>query len=172
MTKWYQYLICFIFIVTGIFSGIYMSKVWSETSGVYGSISSIETQNNYSVVAKFDYGTIPFDTEDYSTYSNYRSWEHIDFDGKSADYVVLFNDNMLSDVFIYDGKISGTCTLKFYGTDGSVVCSAVLNIRIEFLEDRTDVLITTTNSNNEIGYLNYYMNTNGSILKVVTRGGV
>lgn len=169
--KWYSYLICLICICLGIFSTISLVSIWSTSSGVYGSFiyESIETENDYGEVAKFDYGSIPFSTEDYSTYTSKEKFEHIDFDGNEHDYVLLFNDNLCSDLQISSGKIFGKVSLNFYSTEGVLASTATLDILIEFFDVNTIFTITTTNNNSSIAYLNLYMNTNGACFKLLER---
>lgn len=170
--KWYSYLICAICIVLGIFSTVAMVRIWSESSGVYGTFSyeSIETKNNYDEVAKFDYGAIKFSTNDYENYSNTETFTPVKFDGTKKDYVLLVNDNICSDVQIYAGKIVATATIKFYNTDGDNCSTANLNFLIEFTEDKVTVTTSTKNENSSIAYLDKYMNVHGFVLKIVERG--
>ena len=47
--KWYHYLICGVLIVIGIFSTINLVELFSVSSQEYGSVITIETQNNGSL---------------------------------------------------------------------------------------------------------------------------
>lgn len=164
--KWYSYLICIVLIISGIFCGINLVEIWSQKSGVYGSIESIETQNNYNEVVKFDLGTISFESDNNVDYSFTYTDGYIEFDGNS-DYSLLINDSLVSDVIFEAGKIIADAKFKFYGSDGKVVSLAELNIYIEFLSDKTVISITTKNNNNSMAYLMRYVNVNGFVIKVV-----
>lgn len=168
--KWYSYLICIVLIISGIFCGINLVEIWSQKSGVYGSIESIETQNNYNEVVKFDLGTISFESDNNVDYSYSYSDGYKEFDGTSVNYSLLVNDSIVSNVVFESGKIIADVNFNFYGSDGEVDSVANLNIYIEFLSDRTEISITTKNENNSMAYLMRYVNTNGFTIKVVERG--
>ena len=164
--KWYSYLICVVLIISGIFCGANLIKIWSQKSGVYGSIESIESKNNYTDVAKFDLGIISFESDNNVDYSFSYTDGYIEFDGNS-DYSLLINDSLVSDVIFEAGKIIADAKFKFYGSDGKVVSVAELNIYIEFLSDKTVISITTKNNNDSMAYLMRYVNVNGFVIKVV-----
>ncbi len=171
--KWYSYLLCCVLIIGGFFSAINMFDIWSRTSGVYGSPSSIETQNDYTVISKFDNGVFSFETDDYVNYEFTETYAPVDeFNGLTHDYALLFNDNLISDVEFYAGKIVATYSMNIYDLQGDKVCEPVLNILIEYFDSQTVLTITTKNENSSIAYLEQYMNYNGAILKVVERGVV
>lgn len=167
--KWYSYLICFICVFAGVFSIINLVPIWNEKTANYGNISSIETENGYEDVAKFDYGVIQFETDDNVTYVNSQSFAPVKFDGSSFNFAVLFNDELLSNVTIYSGRIEASYTRNFYDTDGSIICSATMNFNIDFYDDSTQIAISHINENDSIVYLTRYMTINGAILKVVEK---
>jgi len=168
--KWYSRLICILLIISGIFCTMGCIEVWSEKSAVYGTVESIETKNNYSEVAKFDLGTLPFESEDDVNYYFTENHDHIDFNGLENDYSLLFNDNLASDVEVYAGKIVGTIEIKFYDKENVNVSTAKLNVVIEFLDSDTVISISMKNSNNSIAYLTRYTGVHGSVLKIVEKG--
>lgn len=167
--KWYSYLICLFCIFAGVFSIINLVPIWNEKTINYGNISSIETENGYDDVAKFDYGIIQFETDDNVTYTNNQSFAQVDFDGDTNNYAVLFNDELLSEVTIYSGKIEARYIRNFYDTDGSLLCSATINFNIEFYDGSTQISISHVNENDSIVYLTRYMTINGAILKIVEK---
>ena len=81
--KWYSYIICAFLIVAGIFSFMNLQDIWSQSSSVVGTPITIETQNNYELVCKFDYGTVAFETENYVNYSNTSTFAHNYFEFQS-----------------------------------------------------------------------------------------
>lgn len=167
--KWWQYFICFILIAVGVFSSVELIKIFNVKSQEYGTAITIETMNNYKEISRFDYGVIAFDTEDYEKYSNITVFEPENFNGQNKDYVILFNDNMLDNIVVSNGKISGTLNLRFYDVDGNIITTSSLNFIIEYLSQGTRVTCTTTNSNQSVSYFNTYMELNGAVLKVVER---
>ena len=169
--KWYSYIICAVLIIVGIFCTIELVDVFNVKSGEYGQVVTFETENNLNEVFKLDYGTIGFDTEDYSNYSNVTTRPAVDFDGTKETYYLYFNDQPLNNVSQNAGRMSGNIEIKFYDEYGSVVSTAKLNVIIEFLAGETKVSVSINNVDNSVSYLNSYMEINGAVLKVATKGG-
>ncbi len=168
--KWYHYLICFVLIVIGVFSSIELVEMFNKQSKEYGTAITIETKNDYTEISKFDYGSIDFDTEDYTNFTNVSTFGTIEFDGKNKEYMLLFNGQPANNLVLTNGKVSGDITLSFYDLNGEKVSSATLNVVIEYYASQTKVTITTKNENDSMAYLNAYMDINGAVLKVVERG--
>ena len=168
--KWYSYFICIILIISGFFTSMLLIDLFSVRSAEYGKVISIETQNNYEDVAKFDYVVIDFSSDDYINYQNISTYSHVDFDGTKHDYLLLFNGKVVSNIQVFAGKIVASYTINIYDTSGSIISSPNMNFLIEFLDGETKITINTVNQDSSISYLNQYMNVNGAILKVVTKG--
>jgi len=168
--KWYHYILCFALIVVGIFSTMELVELFNVKSMEYGTVITIETKNDYAEISKFDYGSLSFDTEDYSNFSNVSTFEPNTFDGKSNDYTILFNGNPTSNVIVNAGKISGDLTMCFYDLNGNVATTSNLHILIEYYASGTKVTLTMTNTNNSVSYFSTYTNINGAVIKVVQRG--
>lgn len=170
--KWYSYLICGVLIIAGFFCGMNMFNVWSRTSSVEGSPTTIETENDYSIVAKFDCGMLALETDDNQNYSGGLSFGAIDFDGTEKEYILLINDNLISDVSFEAGKVDATYTLNFYNTSGESVSTLNLNIDIEFYDSNTVLTFNMTNESNSYAYFQQYLNYNGLIIKICERSEV
>lgn len=168
--KWYTYIICFILIIVGAFCTIELVDLFSVQSGEYGSVISYQTQENYEEFSKFDYGTIEFDTEDYSNYKNISTYGSQKFDGTKKDYTLFFNGQPLNNVVQNAGRINGDLSLKFYDLNGEEITTADIHFMVEYLASSTKVTTTITNTNNSVSYLNAYMEINGAVLQVVTKG--
>lgn len=169
--KWYSYIICFILIVVGAFCTIELVDMFSVKSGEYGSVITYKTQENYEEFSKFDYGTIEFDTEDYTNYKNITTFGTQDFDGTKNEYTLLFNGQPLNNVSQSAGRINGDLALKFYDLNGAEITTANIHFMVEYLASTTKVTTTITNTNNEVSYLNTYMEINGAVLQVFEIGG-
>lgn len=168
--KWYTYIICFILIIVGAFCTIELVDLFSVQSGEYGSVISYQTQENYEEFSKFDYGTIEFDTEDYSNYKNISTYGSQKFDGTKENYLLFFNGQPLNNVVQNAGRINGDLSLKFYDLNGEEITTADIHFMVEYLASSTKVTTTITNTNNSVSYLNAYMEINGAVLQVVTKG--
>ena len=54
--KWYWYITCGLLIILGIFATIDVVEMFSVASKEYGTVITIETENNYEEISKFDFG--------------------------------------------------------------------------------------------------------------------
>ena len=170
--KWWGYLVCGILIIAGFFCALNLVDVWSRTSGVEGSPTTIETENNYEIVAKFDCGTMALDTDDYANYTGGLSFGAVDFDGTEKEYILLINDNLISNVNFQAGKVDTTYTINFYNTSGELASTLDLLIDIEFYDSNTVVNFNMTNANDSYAYFQQYLNYNGLIIKICERSEV
>lgn len=169
--KWYTYLICLILITAGIFCALNLAKLFSVTSGEYGSVITFESKNNYIEVTKFDYGSVDFDTTDYTNYISIETAEpNADFNGLKENYLMFFNDQPLNNVEQTAGRISGNLSIKFYDTNGGEITTADLTFIVEYLANNTKITITISDDNNSVSYFNAYTEINGAVLKVVKQG--
>ncbi len=168
--RWYHYLICFALIMVGVFSTLELVKLFNVKSVEYGSVITIETKNDYTEVSKFDYGTLTFDTTDYTNFTNVTTFAPCSFDGKNNDYTILVNGNPTCNIVVNAGKISGELNLEFYDLNGIIVTTAKLNILVEYYASGTKVSLSVQNNNDSIAYLTTYININSAVIKVVKRG--
>lgn len=168
--KWYTYIICFILIVVGALCTIELVDIFNVKSGEYGSVISYNTQENYEEFSKFDYGTIEFDTDDYVNYKNISTYGYQKFDGTREDYTMFFNGQPLNNVVQTAGRINGDLSLKFYDLNGNEITTADIHFLVEYLASSIKVTTTIINENNSVSYLNAYMEINGAVLQVVTKG--
>lgn len=168
--KWYHYLLCFVLIITGIFSSIELVKLFNVKSAEYGTVITIETKNDYTEISKFDYGSLSFDTEDYTNYTNITSFAPQDFNGDKNNYTILFNGNPASNVVVNAGKISGDLTMCFYDLNGDIASTSDLHILVEYYASGTKVTLSMANLSDSVAYFTTYTNINGAVVKVVQRG--
>ena len=153
-----------------MFSTIELVKLFNVKSAEYGTAITIETKNDYTEISKFDYGSLSFDTNDYSTFTNVETFAPMDFNGSNNDYIILVNGNPTSNVIINAGKISGDLIMDFYNLDGQVATTATLHILVEYYASGTKVTLTITNTNDSVAYFSSYTNIHGAVIKVVQRG--
>lgn len=167
--KWYAYVLCLVMIVIGTICTIELVDVFNITSADYGKAITIETKNDYEEVSKFDLGAIPLSSADYVNYSYTNTYGAEKFDGNKNEYLLLLNGKPADNFTQSSGKVSGMFVLKFYDTDGSVLCTSKLSVLIEYLAGGTRVSLNLVNENDSISYFNTYSNINGAVLKVVRR---
>lgn len=168
--KWYSYLLCFVLIIVGAFCTVELVDLFSVKSGEYGSVISYQTQENYEEFSKFDFGSISFDTEDYIEYKNISTYGAQNFDGTKEEHTMFFNGQPLNNVVQTAGRINGDLSLKFYDLNGNEITTANIHFMVEYLASATKVTTTITNVDDCVSYLNAYMEINGAVLQVVTKG--
>lgn len=168
--KWYSYILCFILIIVGAFCTVELVDLFSVKSGEYGSVITYKTQENYEEFSKFDFGSIDFDTEDYTSYKNISTFGSQKFDGTKENYTLFFNGHPLNNVVQTAGCINGDLSLKFYDLNGEEITTADIHFTVEYLASATKVTTTITNTDNSVSYLNTYMEINGAVLQVYSKG--
>ena len=168
--KWYSYIICFVLIVVGSFCTIELVDLFSVKSGEYGSVISYQTHGDYEEFSKFDFGSINFDTDDYNSYKDISTFGAQNFDGTKQEYTLFFNGQPLNNVVQTAGRINGDLSLKFYDLNGDEITTANIHFMIEYLASATKVTTTITNTENAVSYLNAYMEINGAVLQVFSKG--
>ena len=167
--KWYHYLICGILIVIGIFSTMNLVELFSVSSQEYGSVITIETQNNYNEVSKFDLGTFTLHPTSGNNYSETITLAPEVFDGANKDYLILFNGKPANNVDSKSGQISGDVSMTFYDLDGKEITTANFNVAIQYYVTQTVITISMTNENESVSYLSNYTYMNGAVFSVVER---
>lgn len=168
--KWYTYIICAVLILIGVFCTVELVSIFDVQSGEYGTVFVYETPYKYDEFSRFDFGRIDFDSQDYQKYQSITTYGAQSFDGTKNNYTLFFNDQPLNHIVRTAGRISGDLAIKFYDLDGEIITTAELNFVVEYLATNTKVTVTITNTDNSVSYLNTYMEINGAILRVVSKG--
>ena len=171
--KWYVYLICFVLMVGGIFSGMRLHTLMTRESYIRGSIDitnqfSMESFNYVSNTVEF-YSDIYDETNTYSYEIDLLRVD--DFNGTKNTYQIVLNGYVLIDTQITAGSVFAVVYLDFYDTDGQIVCSAFVDISIKFLSNKTTLTLTTTGGENA-SFLTQYFRDNGINLKINELKGV
>lgn len=166
--KWYTYLICFVLIIIGAFSGIELYKEVKAESYINGSI---DISNKFSQEC-FNYSSssVAFYHDDYDTTDTYTFQKDLlvvdSFNGLENTYQVVLNDYILFDTEFNAGSIFSTIDIDFYDTDGNIVCNADMKISIVFLSNKTQLALTTIGDESS-SFLEQYFTDNGIRLQVI-----
>ena len=166
--KWYTYLICFVLIIIGAFSGIELYKEIKAESYVNGSI---DISNKFSQES-FNYSSssVAFYHDDYDTTDTYTFQKDLlvvdSFNGLENTYQVVLNDYILFDTEFNAGSIFSMIDIDFYDTDGNIVCNADMKISIVFLSNKTQLELTTIGDESS-SFLEQYFTDNGIRLQVI-----
>ena len=165
--KWYVYLICFVLVALGVFCGIRLHALMTRESYINGSIDITNQFSaesfNYSKTSVEFYNDIYDPTNTYSYEIDLLKVD--DFNGIRNRYQLVLNGYILTDTQISAGAVFSKAYIDFYNTDGQIVCSAVLNISIKFLSDKTVLTLSTTGGLNA-SFLSQYFKDNGIRLKI------
>lgn len=162
------YILAFALLVVGVFCGIQFYKEVRAESYVNGSIdiSNRFSQEsfNYSATSVVFYHDLYDETDTYTFEKDLLKVET--FDGSKKTYQVQLNDFVLLNCEINSGSVFGVVNIDFYDTDGNIVNSAVLNISVKFLSNKT-TLTLATNGKENASFLEQYFSDNGIRLKIM-----
>lgn len=166
--KWYTYLICFVMIIIGTFSGIQLFKEIKAESYINGSIDITNKFNqesyNYSGSSVTFYHNNDDTTETYIFET--ATLQVDDFNGDKNKYNLVLNDYIISNAQFNSGSVLGIIDIDFHDINGEIVCSSTLTISIKFLSKET-VLCLSTTGKIQADYLTQYFNDNGIRLQVI-----
>lgn len=165
--KWYNYLICFILIVVGVFCGTQFYRELKAESYINGSIDITnkfsQESFNYSSTSVVFYHDMYDDTD---TYSFEKALLKVgDFNGKAYTYQIILNDYILLDAEINAGSVFATIKIDFYNTTGNIVEQASMQISILFLSNMTQ--LTRDDRKQNASFLEQYFADNGIRLRVI-----
>ena len=158
------YILGTIIIACGAITGTLLYKEMTAESYINGSIdvSNQFSQESfkYSSTSVVFYDDI-YDNKDLYTFST-ELLKVENFDGIKNKYEVEINDYILLEpnLIITAGAVSGQLPMEFYDLDGNVDVSAVLNLSIQFLSNKT-VLTLSVEGYEPSQYMEQYFADNG-----------
>ncbi|MEG1499920.1 MAG: hypothetical protein RR400_02525, partial [Clostridia bacterium] len=136
--KWYTYLICIVFCISGIFCGIGLYKDVKAESYVNGSINIknkfSQTNFSYASTSVSFYHDL-YDTTD-TYYFKIDKLKVDNFNGETKKYQTKLNDYMLLDTEYSAGAVLANIDFDFYDTEGKVLHSAKLIVGVQYLSDK------------------------------------
>lgn len=158
--KWWQWIMCFIIISSGIFFTIDGIKILTTKSKTYGNYEYISNEN--LEIFKAECPDIVFN--DMKVDNGYYIWnktfEHIDFNGIQNDYILLINDCLTYNEISSAGSMKSNFNIDFIGTDGNVIGSMSVGLIINFFASNTEIQLSLfkdeENLNNFYNYLTNY----------------
>ena len=166
--KWYNYLICFILVVVGVFCGTQFYRELKAESYINGSINITnrfsQESFNYSSTSVVFYHDTYDDTDTYSFDKDLLKVD--DFNGQAYTYQIVLNDYILLDTEINAGSVFATVKIDFYNTTGNIVQQASMQISVLFLSNKTQLTLTTIGKQNA-SFLEQYFADNGIRLRVI-----
>ena len=107
------------------------------------------------------------DTQDASKYYYDDELKAQQFDGTNKDYRILANKMPCSYNECGAGYVQGVFSQTFYSPEGEVNAIVSLTIRIDFYENITRLRITTTKDQDNLTYIEQYIDNNGLKIEVV-----
>lgn len=159
------YILGSILIGIGILSSISLIGELTKTSYINGSINieNLYSQENF----KYVNSNIVFyeggESEEYIF--QIENLKVVDFNGLEKKYEVVLNNYELLNCEFAPGAIYCDLDMEFWDTDGTLSCSANLDITIEYLSDCTRLTLETEGVENAT-YLQSYFTDYGFNLQV------
>ena len=165
--KWYVYVICVVLIILGILCGIKLYKEIKSESYVNGSIDieNIFSQKDfaYSTTSFTLYHDLYDDTNTYVFEQNLLQVE--DFNGLENQYLVFFNDKLITNPQITAGAVYSTIEMDFYSISGNLISKVQANLSLKFFSDKTNLLVSVQGQENA-NLFEQYAKANGFRLKI------
>ena len=165
--KWYVYVICVVLIILGILCGIKLYKEIKSESYVNGSIDieNIFSQKDfaYSTTSFTLYHDLYDDTNTYVFEQNLLQVE--DFNGLENQYLVFFNDKLITNTQITAGAVYSTIEIDFYSISGNLISKVQANLSLKFFSDKTNLLVSVQGQENA-NLFEQYAKANGFRLKI------
>jgi hypothetical protein len=169
--KWYAYPICFVLLLTGVWSSITLWQKIHTASYINGSIDL----TNEMFFESFTYDNSLFDdavvfAHDIYDTSNTYLWQSenlptvADFNGIDKTYQIEINNYRILDATINAGGVIARINIDFYDTENNLLCSAFYDLSVRFLSNRTELEIKTTGQQNA-NFIEQYFADNGLRLK-------
>lgn len=170
--KWYSYILCFVLILVGIWSGITLWQKMNAESYIHGSInvtndlyleSFIYDNSLYSQIIAFNDDNLGddnnFDTHNYS-WSSKNLPTVSDFNGIAKVYQVEINGYRIFDATINAGGVLARINIDFYGPENNLLCKGYYDLSIRFLSNRTEISVKTVGKQNA-DFVEQYFDDNG-----------
>ena len=163
------YILSAVIIFGACVCGVQLYKEITAKSYVNGSI---DIQNQF-VAESFVYSTssVVFNKESENFYLYEIDLIPVDnFNGEEKEYEVKLNYYDLFNAEIKAGFVNSDIQIDFYDTNGELLNSSNLNIKVEFLSNKTNLKLST-DSLEESEYLTQYFQDRGFTLKILELKG-
>lgn len=163
------YILSAVIIFGACVCGVQLYKEITAKSYVNGSI---DIQNQF-VAESFEYSNdvIVFNKESENLYVYEVDFIEVKgFNGEEKEYQIKLNNYDLFNADIKAGSIESEVQIDFYDTNGELLNSSNLNIKVEFLSNKTNLKLAT-DSLEESEYLTQYFQDRGFTLKILELKG-
>jgi len=163
--KW-KFIVCPVLIILGIFALANVIQIFTAESRNYGAPRFEREQ-----IVEMAYFDTPFLMLLPVGNTNQMTAQlpAFDFDGTRNDYEILVNGYSARLVRHAAGMVEGVFDIAFFNIYGQLAARASLNIRFEFTSTQTQFSVTSTSTNNELAYLNQWIENLGFRVSVVYR---
>ena len=88
-----------------------------------------------------------------------------DFNGLENQYLVFFNDKLITNTQITAGAVYSTIEMDFYSISGSLISKVQANLSLKFFSDKTNLLVSVQGQENA-NLFEQYAKANGFRLKI------
>lgn len=162
------YVLGLVIIIGGVFAGMRLQKLLSAESYINGSLNNM----NQFVVENFNYSASNINFYDEFPNDEIPPTFEIDmpkvenFNGETLSYKITLNNYYLTETIFSAGAIYSIFYIDFNDTENETLQSCSMQIRIQYLNNRTNLKITTE-TQDEQAFLEQYFEDNGIRLKVI-----
>ena len=160
---WLKYIICWLSIIFGVFSGFWLIDTFTAESYQYGDLS--EVSSNLIFIIQTD--TMLFANDSTKIEKEFESIYKVcsEFDAEKNQYKFTMNGNPVPNAKINNGQIALDMNVTFLNTDGTDKKSDILTVQIDFFSNKTKMLLETKDAE-AAAYWNTYFNSYGFDLRV------
>ena len=139
--KWFQYLLCLIVILSGIYCGIETVKMVTAKSDTVGSYVYVKESPKPLFSTKMS--EISLSKKD-NSYTWSKTYDAVKFDGKNNKYEFTLNDRPAYAVTTTAGTANCEFVLSFKDTNANVIQRVSLFIDLKFFENYTTLDVSLT----------------------------
>ena len=163
----WRYVICPVIMILGILATINLWQIFTAYSRIYGTprfereiVNSVMEWDS-PMLFLMPSGNMSVMIED--------RLPHLEFDGTAREYEILVNGYMTRTQELGAGFIQSVFDITFHDLNGDVASRVVLTIRFEFMSTQTRLIVSTTNTNVELGYFRQWEENHGINISIVYR---
>ena len=166
MIRLIVYFFCVVIIGLGTIAAINLIQIFTAESRVYGT-PRFEREYTREIVSH-DIGVLVFVQQD-GIWTHTARISSVDFDGARNNYAMTVNGYFARIINQSAGLLTAEFDISFRDVYGNTASRVQLNFRWEFTITQTNLTITTSAMQNQLGYLNQFVHVHGFNVSVIDR---
>lgn len=148
--KWYQYLLCLVVMLSGIYCSIESVKIVTAKSETVGKYVYVKETSKPLFSVKLNDINLTQSTDSLDNYIWSKTYDAVKFDGKNNKYEITLNDMPAYNVTTTAGTASCEFVFSFKDTNADLIQRVSLFLNLKFFENYTTLDISLSG---DIGYL-------------------